>query len=252
MYCQNCGIENESNAEYCKSCGQPLNVTQDVQPSKNKKKIPKALIWIPLATVFLVAIGVFGYRHFTGGRQTFKPCTVIIYDEDGEITWKETWNKYGEAVICGDGEKTYYECKYDYDNKGRTTREEYWSDNKMYFYSVYEYTGNTRDGKQYNENGDMTGTSEATLNDKGLPTRIASYDDEGNKRQTLTYEYDDYGYITKMVIEFFEDGNRNLKRTVVREYTYKNGRPVDATNTITEVFDENYVTTDQTLWEFVY
>lgn len=257
MYCQNCGIENESNAEYCKSCGQPLNVTQDVQPSKNKKKIPKALIWIPLATVFLVAIGVFGYRHFSGGRQTYEPCTVIAYQGE-KMLWKETWNKYGDpeegCYYSEDGENEYIEWKNEYDSKGRMIREEYNSSNQNSFYTVYEYTGNTMEGKRYID-GEMTEIIKGTLNDKGLPTQIEYFDPEGNLYVTTTIEYDDHGYITRQVREY--DGKYkefSHDSTSVREYTYEQGHPVSAEFTFTEYYeDEDEEDTVRSMtWEFVY
>ena len=257
MNCQNCGMKNESNAEYCKSCGQPLNVTKNGQPSEKKKSVPKALIWIPLAAVFLVAIGVFGYRHFSGGRQTYEPCTVIAYQGE-KMLWKETWNKYGDpeegCYYSEDGENEYIEWKNEYDSKGRLIREECWENDKLDYYLVYVYSGKTRSGKQYDEDDELLTTSEAILNGKGLPVQIESYDDEGNHFGTISYEYDNHGYATRIVNE--KDASNSLdydKLVRTREYTYKHGHPISAIASSKNYLENKKIGSIYLeRWEFVY
>lgn len=45
MLCNNCGTENDDNARFCSSCGQPLN--KDI---KNNNKSTIKRIWIFLTT----------------------------------------------------------------------------------------------------------------------------------------------------------------------------------------------------------
>lgn len=204
-----------------------------------------------------MVLGVFGYRHFTGGRHTYEPCTVIVFDKDGNISWKETWNKYGDAEeswsYYGIDEVYYERLKNDYDSKGRLIRWELWRDGQLDYFEVYEYSGNTRLGKDYDEDGELTGTTEATLNDKGLPTRIDRYDEEGNHHATITYEYDNHGYITKIVRE--EDSNSlgYDKKIITREYTYKNRHPISAIVSLKNYLENKKTGSDNLeRWEFVY
>ena len=194
----------------------------------------------------------------SAGRQIYEPHTRIHYFENGEISDEETVNKYGNTEdrwVYDEGEKSvHYVYKNEYDSECRLIRRETWIDDDLDSYSVYDYDGNIRNVKTYDEGGDILGSSKAILNEKGLATEVNFYDGEGNMTDMYMYDYDKYGNATRIVRDCYPTYNSETsfeKEINEIEYTYKKGRPVSYTNKNT-IYKNGEKETSYTTCEFVY
>lgn len=255
MYCQNCGVENTDNARFCKACGYLMNSSSPVRTPPKRNKFPLVFLLVPLA-VLLVVLAAFGIRRFFGGRQAFAPCTLIGYDDMGNKLWEEKINQYGETTDSweySNGEKKeYVSFKYEYDNRNRTVRKEFWRDNQMESYEINKYQGDTRITETFDSyNDQLVGTATATLNKKGLPTKIQFYTD-GNLVREGTYTYDKHGWTTKIEFNYYDGSISGDRMTVVRDFTYEKGRPVSARSTQVYHEEDGQESTTVQIWEFIY
>lgn len=186
----------------------------------------------------------------SSGRQTYEPCTLIYYGAGGEKYSEELRNEYGEIYESWNYDKNgdvtkHLTIKYEYDSEKRTIRREEWLENELNEYIVYEYSGNTRFGEIYDDDGDLLMTTKATMNNKGLQMKVEYYDDEGDWIETRSFFYDEYGENIKMISEYRDTEfvyyfvPHTEKDTIDRELVYKKNRPVAYTWTrTTSYYDE--------------
>ena len=198
------------------------------------------------------------------GRIIYEPWTEIQYSEDGKDRTDESVNKYGNTekyVLYDDGEvASWYEYRNEYDGEGRLIRTEIWyytsaDDGSLDSYDVFEYDGNTRYGKTYDDEGELYKTSKAILNEKGLLMQVQFYDIDGGERTSSIFFYDDHGHYTRAVHKYnLNSGEFNPygieQRSIDWKYTYKKGHPVSAAWTVNEVGKEDRVYSGTS--EFVY
>lgn len=224
------------------------------------KKICQVLIIICLIA-FQSACSTEETRLSSNGRQIYEPWTEISYSEDGKE--EISYNKYGdlekyEIILDEDGEEAgWTEYKNEYDGEGRLIRQEKWGfnsadDGGLVSYDVYEYDGNTRNGKTYDSDGDLFQTSKAILNEKGLVIQLEVDYVDGEYISKSTFLYDEHGHYLKIVHNY--NPQKNIwgveQKSVDWEYTYKQGHPVTAEWTAKEVGEEDKVYSGTT--EYVY
>lgn len=98
MYCYKCGIQNNSAAKFCKSCGSVLNEEKNIENRENvydtKRKSKKGIIGVVvIVAVALVLFGVFvsklGVKSYTCGycMRTVeqKPHSAQILGQEVEL-----------------------------------------------------------------------------------------------------------------------------------------------------------------------
>jgi len=81
VYCQECGTDNEDNAEFCVKCGAALNPTRARRPIPPKKE--DECFGLPrggeiFGIIFGIMIILFGARELLGWRIDFGPFLIIL------------------------------------------------------------------------------------------------------------------------------------------------------------------------------
>jgi hypothetical protein len=81
VYCQECGTDNEDDAEFCVKCGAVLNPSRVRRPKPPKKE--DECFGLPhggeiFGIIFGIMIILFGARELLGWRIDFGPFLIIV------------------------------------------------------------------------------------------------------------------------------------------------------------------------------
>lgn len=107
MFCSNCGKEIADNANFCEHCGSTIKRTVEEQPiigetvtntntGPGKKRNSKILVWTVVATIAVVAIGVFACVK----SGVFSPDTSSESSEDSiASTVEDSVDSIKDAIV---------------------------------------------------------------------------------------------------------------------------------------------------------
>ncbi len=213
----------------------------------HKKADKRSFIIRVCVTVLMVAVTAFILvTFFCPGRQRYQPCTVTVYDQNGNYLGERDYNKYGDVTRITQSD---LHVEYQYDFKGRMTAKEIYQNNDhedsyTFTYRDHEMTGDTFDGKDL-----RSWSYKAHLNEKGLITdseEISVYDSD-QVHCTIKNIYDNYGFLLQRTIH-----SEDADIITTWKYIYRNNRPAEA-----EVVDkisnggEGSITTKE-CWKYEY
>ena len=105
VFCQNCGTQNDTAANFCLSCGAPLSASGPVRPqpatqSGARPHVPNHLVWAILATIFCcLPVGIVSivYAAQVNGKLAAGDVQGAVQASNRAKTW--AWVSFGLVLI---------------------------------------------------------------------------------------------------------------------------------------------------------
>ena len=133
------------------------------------------------------------------------PHIYIVYNEDGSIYQKDTYNNKGQLLemLRGyeDGSfRAHFTCDYDGEKETKTTY--YNEDGTLSHYITYDYNGNITTRSVYSANDELKSYNKDYYDDNGRWVRCEIYEADGFMSRAIDYAYDEDGNRTQNITDY--------------------------------------------------
>lgn len=236
MRCWKCGRDLPPDSGFCNYCGaqtalaaSPATPVTDTK-EKSGFRLDVRLVFGGLIAVLLIAIIVTVILLLRSGGK-LEPCTVKVYDSEGNLTqyYKRDAYDFGTEFWDGDGE-LQYKYKIKRDSRGRMLERKFYDGNGDFLGSdKFEYEGKKATSTNYDSSGDKEGyKTEWVFDNKNRPMELVSYSELGDRTSRTVIERDSHGNGVSYVTYSYESGDKITSTKLILDITYEGNRPVSA------------------------
>ena len=251
MRCWNCGRELPSGVGFCKYCGvqfRPVRLPMS-EAAKTRRKSGSGLkIWFligGISSVFLIAIIVAAMIFFNkdtnqrnnsakrSNKQSgeLEPCTVKVYDSDGNLDHSYTRDAYDFTLEYFDANGDLdYRYELIRDSEDRLTERKYYNKNdELLNIEKFRYDENRAAVTKYDSPDAETGEHyDWVFDDKNMPIELTYYFSNGDKCYRIVYERDSHGNVIALTNYGYSTGEESVIYEEKNDIVYEGGRAVSA------------------------